>query len=949
MPRYTPHLAGALFALTLIAQLPAQSDEHIALRYATFDPLLGEPQVPEMLRAESRNLLHVVQFADKPTERMRQAVRDLGGEVKGFLPHRAHLVKMDAATALRIAQLPFVRWIGAYHPAYRIDAALLERLTKNSGSKLCNLVVTDKRADKQRLLENLRALGIQVTHEQPGSVLVEAKLDLRQLLAAASLDEVAWIDEATPISVDMDNARIQGGANHIEAAGNYRGQGVRGHVYEGLQDNHSDFTTTPVAVSSCNAADNHGHATAGIVFGNGTSGPGTRGMAPEATPFFTNYTCVPATVSRWQVVEQLVQTHEVMFTTASWGNGLTTSYTSITADADDIVFDHGIAWTQSQSNNGDRQSRPQAWAKNVFSIGGVRHLDNADPSDDVWGNGASIGPAADGRIKPDLCSFYDAVRTSDRTGLDGYDVGDSFATFGGTSAATPIVAGQNALAIQMFTDGLFGPVRVPGGTRFQNRPSFTTLKALQIASASQYAFTATSANNRREHQGWGNPNLRTMYDDRAQIFVVDEQKPLQQGEAVRYRMQVAQGQAELRVAMTFADPAANPAAALARVNDMTLRVIAPDGSVYWGNHGLKTGPLSQTGGAADHVDTVECVVLQQPMAGVWSVDVIADLVVTDSHPATTLQDADFGLVVRGATFSGMGSPGFATSYGSSCAGSAPGQPDICVTLNDTSSKTSVALRASTTYGFEVTAPVALDIVGFEVFGSSTTGAAMPTVARVLGFDAAGTPSVSLSTGTITFESTSAWKRASVTPVQVAAGTTFCVGFDTTAAAPSVYDATTGGVDVAYHRFENGVWGPRNTGRFEWCVRVLCRPTTRLSPSITAAGVMDAGQSFAVTMKDALPLTFGGIAIGASRTMMGTIPLPLPLDVIGGAGCWILSDQIVVGTGFVDASGVFALPIAIPNDPYFVGFPIYHQGVVVDPAANAMGFALTNGLEVRIGG
>ena len=125
MPRYTPHLAGALFALTLIAQLPAQSDEHIALRYATFDPLLGEPQVPEMLRAESRNLLHVVQFADKPTERMRQAVRDLGGEVKGFLPHRAHLVKMDAAAALRIAQLPFVRWIGAYHIALALAGNVL--------------------------------------------------------------------------------------------------------------------------------------------------------------------------------------------------------------------------------------------------------------------------------------------------------------------------------------------------------------------------------------------------------------------------------------------------------------------------------------------------------------------------------------------------------------------------------------------------------------------------------------------------------------------------------------------------------------------------------------------------------------------------------------------------------------------------------------------------------
>src|SRR5690606_19661474 len=121
--------------------------------------------------------------------------------------------------------------------------------------------------------------------------------------------------------------------------------------------------------------------------------------------------------------------------------------------------------------------------------------------DDSWaaGNG-STGPAADGRIKPELCAYYDGIGTSDRTGSAGYSSGNWYASFGGTSGATPIVAGHNVLAIQMFTDDSatpgFGPfgnqLRVPNGSRHVNRPKFTTLKALQIISARQYALTPAS-------------------------------------------------------------------------------------------------------------------------------------------------------------------------------------------------------------------------------------------------------------------------------------------------------------------------------------------------------------------------------------------------------------------------------------------------------------------------
>ena len=101
-----------------------------------------------------------------------------------------------------------------------------------------------------------------------------------------------------------------------------------------------------------------------------------------------------------------------VFQSNSWGGGLTTSYTGVSAAMDDIVFDHDILICQSQSNAGSRRSRPQAWAKNVLSVGGQFHFNTLDRGDDRWNGGASIGPAADGRIKPDLSNYYDRIHTT---------------------------------------------------------------------------------------------------------------------------------------------------------------------------------------------------------------------------------------------------------------------------------------------------------------------------------------------------------------------------------------------------------------------------------------------------------------------------------------------------------------------------------------------------------
>jgi serine protease AprX len=640
---------------------PTSEDPRVLLEYAQFDPKVSTPAVLPRLQAGSSVNLHIVQFVSSPTEEDREAIRRLGGVIKGFLPVDCHLVHMPAG-AMGLYAIDSVRWVGPYQPAYRLEPFLLNEIATGVAmpTRIYNMVMADKRNDKERLAAKLQAIDSEIIDQHIGGLLFTASLNAQQLLQVAAMDEVLWIDRFSEPEYDMNNARIQGGANAIEAIAGYTGAGVRGHIYEGVEGTHPDFNTTIVQVGpgACSGANNHGHCTAGIVFGNGNSAPQARGMAPDAIGFFTRYvsatnaTCATSP-ARNTIIGNAISNNNIMFTTASWGNARTFFYTSDSADADDIVFDHRIPWTQSQSNAGNQDSRPQAWGKNIISIGGVRHQNNSNPADDTWGNGGSTGPAQDSRSKPDLCAYYDSVWTSDLSGNAGYNTaagvaGNSTTGFNGTSAATPIVAGHNAIAIQMYTDHLFTPPRVVGGSRFENRPYAQTLKALQIACANMY--TPTPIDNRREHVGYGFPSLDNMYNRRDKISIIPEDVPITQGSTHTYHFDVTPNESVLKICMTYLDPAGNPAAFVDRINNLDLRVVSPSNVFYWGNNGLDgAGQTNQSssGGAVDLWDTVENVIRNNPQAGTWTVHITAPSVTVDAHTATAATDATYALVVNG--------------------------------------------------------------------------------------------------------------------------------------------------------------------------------------------------------------------------------------------------------------------------------------------------------------
>jgi hypothetical protein len=96
--------------------------------------------------------------------------------------------------------------------------------------------------------------------------------------------------------------------------------------------------------------------------------------------------------------------------------------------------------------------------------------------------------------------------------------------------------------------------------------------------------------------------------------------------------------------MVFTDPKGTVGAQQARINDLTLKVTAPDGTVYYGNNGLNAGIWSTPGGAPNKIDTVEIVFLPAPAAGAWTVEVGAES--CRLAPGDAELDADFGLWCR---------------------------------------------------------------------------------------------------------------------------------------------------------------------------------------------------------------------------------------------------------------------------------------------------------------
>ena len=266
---------------------------------------------------------------------------------------------------------------------------------------------------------------------------------------------------------------------------------------------------------------------------------------------------------------------------------------------------------------------------------------------------SSRGPMNDGRIKPDVVApgtDIISVRSSQiPSNSNGWGTYNSYYMYmGGTSMASPLTAGTAALV----RDYYIHHERV-------TNPSAALIKATLINTAvdiSGYGNVNQEAGKPipNNHEGWGRVDVGAATTPGTRQFV-DHTTGINTGATATYNYIVNTGR-PFKVSLVWSDYPSTPLASPTLVNNMNLRVTAPNGTTaYWGNN--FSGGWSQTGGSADMVNNVENVYIQSPTAGQWTVEVIGQNVPQGPQAFALVVDGN----LSGKTWNGSSSSDWHTA------------------------------------------------------------------------------------------------------------------------------------------------------------------------------------------------------------------------------------------------------------------------------------------------
>lgn len=274
-----------------------------------------------------------------------------------------------------------------------------------------------------------------------------------------------------------------------------------------------------------------------------------------------------------------------------------------------------------------------AWWPNDFPHPPFHADGMVDSIDDIVAF-SSRGPCNTGRNKPDVVApgtFILSARSS-QIAANNFAWGAfssakrHYMYMGGTSMATPLVAGSAAVVRQHLRQRL-GVIN----------PSAALLKACLIHSADylNYRFRHASSEEFLDNeQGWGRVNLSRIVSPSlpTRIVFIDEARALATGREHRYRFLVQDGAVPFKVTLAYTD---FPGEDL--VNNLNLLVSGPGGQFFLGND-------SSGSRRTDSVNNIEAVVVRTPAAGEWTVRVVASEVLENPQ--------DFSLVISGGGLSG---------------------------------------------------------------------------------------------------------------------------------------------------------------------------------------------------------------------------------------------------------------------------------------------------------
>jgi subtilisin family serine protease len=513
--------------------------------------------------------------------------------------------------------------------------------------------------------EIAKVAGLDPATLKPSPNKVRATVERRRLQAISEIDGVRHIEPFTSPRVFNDVARDVMGADAVQAGGNMRGDGQIVAVCDTgfdrgvINQAHPAFAGRVhrlYALGRPTASDPNGHGThvCGSVLGDGVMNDGTqvRGTAPEARLVMQSVLDpdgglggLPSDLRDLFITPYRDDAARIH--TNSWGSDERGAYTTSSSEVDDFVWNHRDCVICFAAGNAGIDSQgvgridpgsvgSPATAKNCITVGASenRRPDFSFPGSNQpakWGDGwpasypanpihedvlannadgmaafSSRGPAAHNRVRPDVVAPGTAIlstRSRVATGPGwGPSVDPDYFFEGGTSMATPLVAGAAAVVRQFLQ------------SRGLPTPSAALIKAMLINGArimpGQY-HPPEAASPPDFAQGFGRVDLDATIGlgSVGGLMVRDEEQALDTGQSESLPQPVNVAGQTLKVTLVWTDP---PGEALQ--NDLDLVVITAGGQEFHGNM-----PVGST--AFDRDNNVEQVIAPNLQVGDATIEV----------------------------------------------------------------------------------------------------------------------------------------------------------------------------------------------------------------------------------------------------------------------------------------------------------------------------------------
>lgn len=550
----------------------------------------------------------VIQFVNLPTNAEKAALR-AGGIVLGdYLPQNAFIAIISQSFDVNVLHQANIRSVLQLRPEQKTVPQLLKGNFPSHAIRQAGMVdltvTTYAKFSAAELSTTFSALGITVLEDMPMFKSFTLRIPQQNVQQLVSQPFIQWVEPIDPPNV-LEN--LPGRSLHRvnvlnDGVRNLKGSGINIGIWDGDEvAPHLDFAPTADRVVIIEAGTPIDHAThcAGTLGSAGILNPRARGMASKSKIYSWNFNGnIPAEQAAAIPGQNLsVSSHSY----GAGGNpscgvtGASVAY-STTSRNTDINMNNNPNHLHIHSSGNSQSACPGGWstitgsgktAKNNILVGDIT-------SAEALSGSSSNGPAADGRVKPEIVSMG--------TGVLSTLPNNSYATFSGTSMATPGVAGSVALLIERFRQLNAGA-----------DPISSLIKNAVLN-------TAHDLGNAGPDYRYGYGRLNAL----SAVKILEQNRyavnTISTGGTNNLTVTVPASAARLRVMITWNDPAGTANANPALVNNLDLSVV---------NGATTTLPFIldpiDPGTAAirgvDNVSNIEQVVIDNPAAGTYTLQV----------------------------------------------------------------------------------------------------------------------------------------------------------------------------------------------------------------------------------------------------------------------------------------------------------------------------------------